>query len=720
MNALTIALMGAVMLGLIGVSPGGGTREPGPNRLIDEKSPYLLQHAMNPVDWYPWGPEAFEKARSEDKPIFLSIGYSTCHWCHVMERESFEDPEVATLLNDAFVCIKVDREERPDIDGVYMDVATLMTGRGGWPLTIIMTPDQEPFYAGTYLPKESRFGMPGMLDLVPRVADLWKNRRAELTASADAVVSALRTSVAHEGRGELGASELSTAVRQLSDTFDSEHGGFRGAPKFPTPHNLIFLLRHWKRTGDDRALTMVERTLSAMRDGGVYDHVGFGFHRYSTDAEWLVPHFEKMLYDQALLAIAYTEAYLATGNDDYARTAREIATYVLRDMTAPEGGFYSAEDADSEGVEGKFYTWTADEIRHALNPREAELAVEAFGVRDGGNFDDEATRRKTGANILHRPRTLGETARFLETTEDELARALEPIRERLFGAREARIRPHKDDKILADWNGLMIAALAFGGRALDEPAYVAAAARAAEFVLSSMRDRDGRLLHRYRDGEAAISAHADDYAFLTWGLIELYEATFDPDHLEAAIELNEEFLSHFWDDDGGFYFTADDAETLLMRRKEIYDGAVPSANSVAMLNLLRLGRLTANPDLESRAAALAGSFAATVRRHPAAYTHLMAALDFAVGPTVEIVIVGAPEAEDTRGLIDSVRSAYLPRSVTLLRTPGEPSRLSRAAPWTDPLESVEGHATAYVCRDYQCELPTTDGAALADLLSLDQ
>jgi uncharacterized protein YyaL (SSP411 family) len=699
-------------------TPGGGPGERPPNRLINEKSPYLIQHALNPVDWYPWGPDAFERARSDDKPIFLSIGYSTCHWCHVMERESFEDPEVAAIMNEVFVSIKVDREERPDIDGVYMEVSTLMTGRGGWPLTIIMTPDRRPFYAATYLPRESRFGMPGMLDLVPRIKDLWANRRDELLSTADAVVSALRAGPSREERGELGARELFTAAQELAEMFDKERGGFRGAPKFPAPHNLLFLLRHWERTGDEHALAMVERTLTAMRDGGIYDHIGFGFHRYSTDTEWLVPHFEKMLYDQALLSIVCAEAHLATGNDGYAQTAREVIAYVLRDMTAPEGGFYSAEDADSEGVEGKFYTWTSDEIRRVLGAREAELAIEAFGVLDEGNFNEEATGRKTGANILHRARARGDVAGSLGLTEDEIDGAVGSIREKLFAAREERVHPHKDDKILADWNGLMIAALAFVGRALDEPEYVAAASRAADFVLESMRDREGRLLHRYRDGDAAIQAHADDYAFLIWGLLELYGVTFEPHHLETALTLNDEFRRHFWDDAGGFYFSPDDGEALLTRRKEIYDGATPSANSVAMLNLLRLARLTADPELESTAAALAASFAGTVRLHPAAYTHLLAAVDFAVGPSSEIVIVGAPAAEDTRALVASLRSTYLPRSVVIVRSPGEATPMSDIAPWTDCLKSVDGRATAYLCRDHRCELPATDPAALRDRLSL--
>jgi uncharacterized protein YyaL (SSP411 family) len=700
-------------------TPGRGSDERSPNRLAGEKSPYLLQHALNPVDWYPWGSEAFEKARSEDRPIFLSIGYSTCHWCHVMERESFEDSEVAALMNRTFVSIKVDREERPDIDGVYMSVATLMTGRGGWPLTIIMTPDGRPFYAATYLPRESRFGLPGLLDLSPRIGDLWANRRSEILESADAAASAVRSVPRAEERIEPGPRELDAARRELAEAFDAKHGGFGIAPKFPTPHRLVFLLRQWKRTGDERALDMVERSLTAMRNGGIYDHLGFGFHRYSTDTEWLVPHFEKMLYDQALLAVAYTEAYLATRKADYAKTARETLSYVLRDMRSPEGGFYSAEDADSEGVEGKFYVWTSEEVRGVLGEADARIAALAFGVCDQGNFIEEATGRRTGANILHRPEPRGEIARSLGLSERELERALDSIRTRLLAARRERVRPPRDDKILTDWNGLTIAALALSGRALGEPAFVGAAARAADFILSSIRDSDGRLLHRYRDGDAAIRASADDYAFLIWGLLELYEATFDPSRLEAAVALNEDLLRLFWDENGGLYFTAEDAETLLTRRKEVYDGATPSANSVALLNLLRLGRMTGEASLESRAAAVARAFGAVVSRHPSAYTHFMTALDFAVGPSVEIVIVGAPDAEATRDLVETVRASYLPRSVTLLKAPGDQPALSAVAPWTDALVPAGDRATAYVCRDFRCELPATDPAALRERLSAD-
>ncbi|MDQ7785669.1 MAG: thioredoxin domain-containing protein, partial [Desulfomonilaceae bacterium] len=516
---------------------GPFSRERTGNRLLNEKSPYLLQHAYNPVDWYPWGPEAFEKARTEQKPIFLSIGYSTCHWCHVMEHESFENEETAALMNGTFVSIKVDREERPDLDHLYMSVAQMMTGRGGWPLNVIMTPDKRPFFAGTYFPKESRFGRIGMDDLCNRIAELWSTRRDEVLQSAGKIVSAIRQ-VPDEQPGEApDKSVLESAFRQLSQRFDPRRGGFGEAPKFPTPHNMLFLLRYWKRTGDSSALHMVEKTLEALRRGGVYDHVGFGFHRYSTDAEWLVPHFEKMLYDQAMLATAYLEAYQATGNDLYGRTADEIFTYVLRDMTSPQGGFYSAEDADSEGEEGKFYVWTLEEVRRILDDEEAEAVTEAFSLTADGNFREEATGRITGANIPHMRKSLDQVARTLDIPVEHARDLVERARRKLFEAREKRIHPHKDDKILTDWNGLMIAALAKGARVLGKPEYARAAAQAADFILGTLRSGDGRLLHRYRDGEAGLPAHVDDYAFFIWGLLELYEASFEVKYLKTALDL---------------------------------------------------------------------------------------------------------------------------------------------------------------------------------------
>ncbi|KRT65116.1 MAG: thioredoxin domain protein [Candidatus Dadabacteria bacterium CSP1-2] len=691
-----------------------------PNRLINEKSPYLLQHANNPVDWYPWGEEAFEKARKENKPIFLSIGYSTCHWCHVMERESFEDPEVANLMNEVFVSIKVDREERPDIDSIYMTVCQMMTGSGGWPLTIIMTPDKKPFFAGTYFPKDSRFGRIGMTQLVPRIKEIWTTKRDEIVNSANKITSALQQATKETLGEKLDESTFRVAYNQLAERFDTVHGGFGRAPKFPTPHNLLFLLRYWKRAGNEEALEIVEKTLQAMRLGGIYDHVGFGFHRYSTDAEWFLPHFEKMLYDQALLAMAYIEAYQATGNEEYEETAREIFTYVLRDMTSPQGGFYSAEDADSEGEEGKFYLWKEEEIRNVLEKEEADLIRDVFNVEKGGNFSEEATGRGAGGNILHLKKSIPAIASQLKISEQELEKRLDAAREKLFSFREKRIHPYKDDKILTDWNGLMITALAKGGQVFNELKYAEAAKRAADFILKNLRKPDGRLLHRYRDGQAAVQAHVDDYAFLIWGLLELYETSFDINYLKTAIDLNRDLITHFWDDiSGGFYFTADDGENLLLRNKEIYDGAIPSGNSVSMLNLLRLDRITANSDFEEKAEKIGSAFSKTIKQFPAAHTELMVALDFGVGPSYEVVIVGDSQADDTKAMIKAIRRQFVPNKVVLLRqTEKEEPDIIRIAEFTKSQLSLDGKATAYVCLTYVCKLPTTDISKMLELLNV--
>ena len=645
------------------------------NRLAREKSPYLLQHAYNPVEWYAWGDEAFEKAKTEDKPIFLSIGYSTCHWCHVMEKESFENDETAKLMNDTFVSIKVDREERPDIDHVYMTVCQMMTGSGGWPLNIIMTPDRRPFFAGTYFPKESRYGRLGLDELSLKIKTLWGQSREQVLDSSEKVMLALNR-IQEEPPGQsLGKDLLDAAFRQLSQRYDPKHGGFSNAPKFPTAHNMLFLLRYWKRSGDETALRMVEHTLQAMRLGGIYDHIGFGFHRYSTDDRWLVPHFEKMLYDQAMLAMTYTEAYQATGKEEYATTAHDILAYVLRDMTEAEGGFLSAEDADSEGVEGKFYVWTMDEIRGLLDGSEAELVSEVYRVAGEGNFHEEATGQLTGSNILHMRQTLVQTASRLGIPLEELETNLNRAREKLFRAREKRVHPHKDDKILTDWNGLMIAALSKAAQVFDRPEYADAAMKAADFILTTLREPDGRLLHRYRDGEAGLPAHVDDYAFMIWGLLELYEATFKVDYLEAALDLNKVFLRYFWDSErGGFYFTSSDGSELPVRKKEIYDGATPSGNSVAALNMLRLHRITGDPEFEKLADLLGRAFSASVNQFPSAYTQLLMALEFAVGPSNEIVITGRAGATDTARLLNELRrwscSGLLtatPRKLLILR-----------------------------------------------------
>ncbi len=677
------------------------------NRLASEKSPYLLQHADNPVDWYPWGDEAFARASKENKPIFLSIGYSTCHWCHVMAHESFEDPEVAELMNHAFVSIKVDREERPDIDKVYMAVCQMMTGSGGWPLTIIMTPDKRPFYAATYIPKEFRFGRPGMLDLIPYIQETWAEGQGEVLDSAAKMEQSLKKISARTPGSELNETTLRLAYEQLAAIFDETNGGFGKEPKFPTPHNLSFLLRYWKRNNDKKALEMVERTLRAMRSGGIYDHIGFGFHRYSTDSSWLVPHFEKMLYDQALSAIAYIEAYQATGREEYAATARQVLDYVLMDMTAPEGGFYSAEDADSEGEEGKFYLWTLDEIRQVLSEEEANLAIRFFNIKEGGNFSDEATGSKSGQNILH-----------LSKAAEEPAPAMDTIKQKLFERRRERVHPLKDDKILADWNGLMVAVMARAGRILDEPRYTDAAGRAIGFIYSSMRDENGRLLHRYREEKAELEAYIDDYAFIIWGLLELYEATFDAGYLKQALGLNDITMQHFWDsDDGGFFFTAQDGEPLLTRQKEGYDGAIPSGNSVSMLNLLRLGRITSDSALEDKAAAIGRVLSSDVAQSPAAHAQLMIALAFALGPTYEVVVAGDSQAEDTKTALATIQKHFIPSTVIMLRpTEVVAPDIDKISPVSGYKASRDGRANIFVCSDYKCQSPTTDiGQALESI-----
>jgi uncharacterized protein YyaL (SSP411 family) len=680
------------------------------NRLAQEKSPYLLQHADNPVDWYPWGEEAFAKARAEDKPIFLSIGYATCHWCHVMEHESFEDPIVARLMNQAFVCVKVDREERPDIDQVYMTVCQLISGGGGWPLTIIMTPDRQPFFAGTYLPRQSRFGRIGMLELIPKVEEMWQSQRQKVLGSASQITSHLQAAAGQQWLGQVSDDLPMRAYNEFAVRFDPIHGGFGEAPKFPSPHTLIFLTRYWRRSGDEQALKMVEQTLAAMRRGGVYDQVGYGFHRYSTDREWLVPHFEKMLYDQAMMVSANTEALLATGKPEYEQTIREVLDYVQRDLSAPEGGFCSAEDADSEGVEGKFYVWSQAELEQVLDKKDAELAAKIWNATSAGNFLEEASGDRTGSNILHRQGSWQELSQSLDLSPEALSKKLEALRTRLLAARSERVRPLLDDKILADWNGLMAAAMARAGLVLDDPGLVRAAANAVDFVMTTMRDDDGRLLHRYRDGEASIRAFLDDYAFLTWALLELYDATLDPDRLAQALTLQEETIERFWDTEtGGLFLTADDSETLLVRPKEVYDGAIPSGSSVAMSNLLRLSRLTGSSSLAERGDKLLQSAAAQVSHSPSGHAHIVSAAQMSAGSGTEVVIAGKPEADDTKRLLQAARSLYAPDMVLLLVPPGKGGdQIRKLAPFTEFHKPVDGQAAAYVCHNFECQLPTTD------------
>jgi len=691
------------------------------NKLSQEKSPYLLQHAENPVEWFPWGDEAFEKAKKENKPIFLSIGYSTCHWCHVMAHESFEDEEVASLMNDVFVNIKVDREERPDVDGVYMQVAQMITGRGGWPLTIIMTPDKKPFYAATYIPKERRYNILGMKELIPRIKELWTSKQEDIDKVIGEIEEALSQPSKIEPTDDLTLEDINLAYSQLSQRFDKEKGGFGSAPKFPSPHNLMLILRYWKRTGDERALYMVEKTLQEMRLGGLFDHLGFGFHRYSTDAEWLLPHFEKMLYDQASLMLAYTEAYQITKKDEYADVVRDIFEYVTRDLTSPEGAFYSAEDADSEGEEGKFYTWKQKEIEDTLDGEMATIFKQVYNVHKEGNFDDEATREKTGLNILHLEQSVDIATDLTNMSREELTILLNEARTKLFIRREKRERPSLDDKILTDWNGFMIAALAKATVAIGDEKFVEVAEKALSFILETMVDEKQDLFHRYKDGEVAIGAFLDDYAYLIWSLLEMYEVTFKPEYLEQAKNLTDDLIKNFWDEkEGGFYFTSVDAEELLVRKKDAYDGAMPSGNSVSMFNLIRLARLLGDSNYEDYATAIGKAFSVDIKRAPSAFSMMLLALDFAIGPSYEIVIAGNPKNDDTREMLEQIRKNFIPQKIVLLRGTKEQSEaINKLAPFTKYHEPLQGKATAHVCIDHNCKLPTTDLVKMMQLLGED-
>lgn len=685
------------------------------NHLANEKSPYLLQHAGNPVEWHPWGNEAFEKAKLEDKPIFLSIGYSTCHWCHVMAHESFEDEKIAKLMNETFVSIKVDREERPDIDGIYMTICQMLTGNGGWPLTIIMTPDKMPFFAGTYLPKQEKFGRIGMIELISKIKQLWQEQRNDILKSANEITEALKKEDSAVDRKDIPYSILfETAYKNFVNRFDNQYGGFGTVPKFPMPHNLIFLLRYWKRNNKNQALSMVEQTLQKMYSGGIYDNVGFGFHRYSTDREWLVPHFEKMLYDQALLSVAYTETFLVTKNIFYQKVAEEILTYVLRDMTSPSGGFYTAEDADSEGIEGKFYLWTANEIRNILG-KDAEIFIRIFNVEQNGNWTEQASGNKNGTNILssrRAPDEINKIAIEFNLLPHELKIKIEKSRKKLFEQREKRIHPYKDDKILTDWNSLMIIAFAKAYQAFDKKEYLDAAENAAKFIFKNLMLNNGSLLHRFRDGESGIHGNLDDYAFFIAALIDLYEASFNTEYLEKAISLNDYMIKHFWDESGGgFFFVDNNTKDLLIRQKEIYDGAVPSGNSVAMLNLLKLGRITGNTNLETMAQSIASAFSKSLLNMPSAFTQSLIALNFASG-SIEVVIAGEKDSGDTNEMIKKIRSIFYPNKIILFK---DNEKLNKIAPFTADQKMIRGKATVYVCTNFTCKKPVTEIEEIKEL-----
>jgi uncharacterized protein YyaL (SSP411 family) len=677
------------------------------NRLINETSPYLLQHAHNPVDWYPWGEEALQRARAENKPILLSIGYSACHWCHVMERESFEDPEIARLMNDNFVNIKVDREERPDLDTIYMEAVQAMSGQGGWPMTVFVTPDGVPFYGGTYFPPSDRLGMPGFRRVLTSVAEAYRRAPDEIRRSAEQLRSRMGRSLMGHEAGALDERVAAAAYQGLAASFDARHGGFGGAPKFPQPMNLEFLLCYYKRTGEPHALEMARVTLDHMRRGGIYDQLGGGFHRYSTDDVWLVPHFEKMLYDNALLARVYLEAYQVTGDEEYRQVVEETLGYVLREMTGPEGGFYSAQDADSEGEEGKFFIWTPREIAEVLGPGDAPLVVAYYGVTEQGNFE--------GRNILHLARPAEEVAQAHGVSPEKVRAAVERARRLLFAARERRVKPGRDEKVLTAWNGLMLRAFAEAARVLGRADYRATAEKNAAFLLATLR-RDGRLLRTYKDGRARLNGYVEDYAALADGLLALYEVTFEPRWFAEARTLAEEMLRHFWDDaEGGFFNTSDDHEQLISRPKDLFDNAVPAGNSMAVDVLLRLGALTGEGRYAERAERTLQALSGVIPRAPGAFGRLLAALEFLLATPTEVAIAGDPDAPDTQALLAVVNGAYLPSVVTAVTRPGA---MEAGVALLEGRAMVDGRAAAYVCHHFACRRPVTTPQDLARELGL--
>jgi uncharacterized protein YyaL (SSP411 family) len=666
-----------------------------PNKLASEKSPYLQQHAENPVDWYPWGKEAFNKAKKENKPVFLSIGYATCHWCHVMAHESFEDPDIAKMMNEAFINVKVDREERPDIDNTYMTVCQMLTGQGGWPLTIIMTPDKEPFFAGTYIPKEARYNRIGLRQLIPGVTGMWTNEPKRVEKATEKIREGFTKSQEFESGKFPGTEAVDFASEQLSKRFDPQHAGFGEAPKFPSPHNLMFLLRQWKMTGEDRFFDMVSETLTEMRLGGIWDHIGFGFHRYSTDREWLLPHFEKMLYDQAMLMMAYTECWQVNQKPLFKQTVFEIADYLERNLQHPEGGFYSAEDADSEGVEGKFYVWEKSEIENVLSSDHASKFEKLFSIISEGNFEDEATQERTGKNIPHLSKELSES-------ESEW---LTDVRSALFEERENRIHPLLDDKVLTDWNALMVTALAKAGFAFNEQRFTDLAESAVQFMGKNLTDKD-KLLHRFKDDEAGIPAMADDHAFLIWAYIELYQATFNPEYLQEAVKWNQQFLDQFWDEDnGGFFFSIIDEDQVYGRQKQIFDGAIPSSNSVAMLNLIRLSRLTGDTKMEEFADEIGKAFSADLIRSGASICQGMQSIQFLNSNAKEITLAADQETADD--VLHSYRKIFSPFSILHVKTERSGIILNEVAPYTSNQQMIDGQASLYVCKHFTCDKPVT-------------
>ena len=678
------------------------------NRLIDETSPYLLQHAHNPVDWYPWGDEALETARRDQKPILLSIGYSACHWCHVMEHESFENEAIAKLMNENFINIKVDREERPDLDQIYMSAVQMMTHHGGWPMTVFLTPECVPFYAGTYFPPEDRYNMPGFPRVLLSIADAYREKQDDIKQTAESVLRELqRATATRESSDLLSKDLLDAAYREIIRNYDSTNGGFGGAPKFPPAMTLEFLLHTFYRTGNERALEIVNHTCRKMAEGGIYDQLGGGFHRYSTDSRWLVPHFEKMLYDNALLSRLYLHHYQVSQDAASRAIAEGILDYVLREMTDDSGGFYSTQDADSEGVEGKFFVWSKAEINTLLGERDAKLFAAYYNVTDEGNFEEQ--------NILNITRSLDEVAAAEGITVEELQTQLRNARAVLFAAREKRIKPGRDEKILTAWNGLMLASFAEAAAILNRADYLEAAKNNARFVLDNLR-RDGLLLRTYKDGHAKLNAYLEDYAFFIDGLVCLYESTGEIQWLEEACALTVTMLDEFWDnDDGGFFYTGRSHETLIVRSKDFFDNATPAGNSVAADVLLKIGLLTDNSDYQRRAATIFRMTANSLQRYPSGFGRLLCALDFYLGTPLELAVVGSRDDAETQKLLAEIWTPYLPNKVLAQTEPNDPKGAA-ISPLLRDRTQLDGKPTAFVCEHFTCQKPVNSPAELANQL----
>jgi len=705
-----------------GENTGSSMKNRHANHLLNEKSPYLQQHVYNPVNWYPWGDEALALARKEDKPIFLSIGYSTCHWCHVMAHESFEDQDIAAFLNDHFISIKVDREERPGIDQIYMAATRAMTGGGGWPMSLFLFPDTKPFYAGTYFPPRAAHGRPGFMELLQAIHTAWRTDRVTLSLTADQVTAHIQKKD-QAGSEAIDAAWLEKGFRQIEESYEPKYGGFGQSPKFPRPVVMDFLLRYYKSNGATDARNMSLFTLERMAAGGMYDHIGGGFHRYSVDGQWRIPHFEKMLYDQSQLVLQYLSAYQLNGNPYYKQIAVETLDYVLRDMQDVNGGFYSAEDADSENPynpdehsEGAYYLWTEEEIEGELTKEEIRIIKPFYGVEKEGNALHDPQKEFTGRNIFYQQYELTEVARKAGVSEEQAQALLQSARKKLLTKRKTRIPPHLDDKIITAWNGLMISALARAAVILDEKRYLRAANRATDFLLENLLVQDGKLQRRFRDGEAKYAAGLADYSFLIQGLLDLYLASHDLPRLQQAMELTEKQLVEFTDEEGGFYDTPESAD-LLARLKEAYDGAEPSGNSVATLNFLRLAALTNNQEWAAIAKKSIGSFATILTKYPPAMPLMLSAMDFQMDKPKQIVIVGTPGDPETEALLREVHSRFLPNSILILADGADNQRfLEKQLPFLKTVTKIDGKATAYVCENFTCKMPVNTAQELGLLL----